>query len=89
MRKLFAVTMALLLVLAGVPAGAQPAVPVAPALREAQGTRFQVPGAPVAAAPPRTRIGRIQADFFDGQTNDPPNPAHPLFSTAGGSGDAG
>ena len=44
-------------------------------------------GEPTTAA--RTRIGRIETDTFDSATNDPPNPAHPPFSTAGGSGDAG
>ena len=41
-----------------------------------------VPGAPITAAPPRTRISGIQTDSFDSRSNDPLNPAHPLFSTA-------
>ena len=41
-----------------------------------------VPGAPITAAPPRTRISGIQTDSFESRTNDPLNPAHPLFSTA-------
>jgi len=72
--KVFSLTIAALLILT--------LAPGAP-FGYAQGRQ----GRPTTAA--RTRTGRIETDTFGSATNDPPNPAHPLFSTAGGSGDAG
>ena len=54
-------------------------VPSAASAVQAPGAPFgYVQGRPITAAP-RTRTSRIEADSFDGATNDPPNPAHPLF----------
>ncbi len=71
--KAFSLTMAALLVLTLVPGA-----PFGYALRQAQAS---AQGRPTTAAPPRTRISRIQTDYFD-QSNDPLNPANPPFSTA-------
>ena len=74
--KVFSLTVAALLILT--------LAPGAPFGHASLGYARDRQGEPTTAA--RTRIGRIETDTFDSATNDPPNPAHPPFSTAGGAG---
>ena len=83
--KVLSLTIAVLLVLT-----LAPDAPFGYAVGEPLGRLKTAPvkpqGRPTTAA--RTRTGRIETDTFDSATNDPPNPAHPLFSagaqTSGG-----